>query len=253
MWAPVNWSWRTEVENFLTDLAVTGQVSASTQNQALNALAFLFQQVLRRTDLGDFGKFVRAKRSRFVPIVLSRGEVKNLLGVMEGTYGLMARLLYRTGMRLMECVRLRVKDVDFARSEITIRQGKGAKDRRTMLPASLAEALYLHVTRLKELHADDRARGLADVALPFAFERKSPRAGLELGWQWFFPAREPSVDPLSAITRRHHLHEDGLQRAVRVAVANAGIGKRVTCHTLRHSSKVDMTFARCRSFWVTRT
>lgn len=223
-----------EVEAFLTRLATEGKVAASTQNQALAALLFLYREVLK-VDLPWMENVVRAKGQRRIPVVLSRVEVARLLAHVDGQCGLMASLLYGTGMRLMECVRLRVKDVDFDRLEIVVRDGKGGKDRRVPLPQKLREALRLSLDRVRVLHAQDRAAGRAGVWLPNALERKYPNAGVELGWQYLFPAVTPSRDPRSGQVRRHHVDEAVLQRAVKVARARAGIAKPVTCHTLRHS------------------
>lgn len=222
-----------EVRAFLTHLAVNRSVSASTQNQALNAIVFMYREVVRR-DPGEFGEFDRAKRSKRLPTVLTRDEVKRVLAHLEGTYGLMARLLYGTGMRLMECVRLRIKDVDFSRGTVTVRSGKGNKDRVTMLPESLSDGLKAHIERLRGLHAQDREANLRGVELPDAFAVKSPNAGISWPWQWVFPARDVSRDPRSGIVRRHHVLEDGLQRAVKRAVQLANLQKTASCHTLRH-------------------
>jgi len=223
-----------EVRAFLTHLAVNRDVSASTQNQALNAIVFMYREVVR-CDAGEFGEFERAKRSRRLPVVLTKDEVKRVLAHLEGTYGLMARLLYGTGMRLMECVRLRIKDVDFARGTIAVRSGKGDKDRVTLLPESLREPLKNHIERLRALYAEDRAQNLPGVELPHAYAVKSPLAGTSWPWQWVFPGRAVSRDPRSGIIRRHHVLEDGLQRAVKRAVQQARLSKPASCHTLRHS------------------
>ena len=224
----------TEVRAFLTHLAVNRRVSASTQNQALNAIAFMYRDVVRR-DPGEFGEFERAKRPKRLPTVLTRDEVKRVLAHLEGTYGLMARLLYGTGMRLMECVRLRIKDVDFARGTITVRSGKGDQDRTTILPESIREQLESHIERLRELFAQDREANLRGVELPEASAAKSPNAGTSWPWQWVFPGRDVSRDPRSGIVRRHHVVEDGLQRALKRAVQLAKLSKPASCHTLRHS------------------
>ena len=223
-----------DVEAFLTGLASSGQVSASTQNQALAALLFLYRDILK-VELPWMDKLVRAKRSRRIPVVLSTDEIRRLLGMMDGQPWLMAALLYGTGMRLMECVRLRVKDVDFDRNEIVVRDGKGAKDRRVPLPQKLREPLHLAIERARLLHGHDVARGLGRVWLPAALARKYLNAELELGWQFVFPAAKPSRDPNSGMIRRHHVDEAILQRAVKNARAKAGILKPATCHTLRHS------------------
>ncbi|AVZ79472.1 integron integrase [Zoogloeaceae bacteirum Par-f-2] len=223
-----------EVEAFLTHLAVQGQVAAATQNQALSALLFLYREVLGQ-DLPWLDQVVRAKRPARLPVVLSRQEVGRVLEHMDGVYGLMARLLYGTGMRLMECVRLRVKDVDFERGEILVRDGKGAKDRVTMLPLSLVPLLQAHLQKRRRVYELDREQGMATVYLPDALERKYPNAAAEWGWQYIFVAGSYSVDPRSGQKRRHHLDEKLLQRAMKRAVQAAGIAKLATPHTLRHS------------------
>lgn len=211
-----------EVEAFLTGLAATGQVSASTQNQALAALLFLYRDILN-IDLPWMDNLVRAKRSRRIPVVLSTDEIRRLLGMLDGQPWLMAALLYGTGMRLMECVRLRIKDVDFDRNEIVVRDGKGSKDRRVPLPQKLKEPLHHAIDRARLLHAHDVARGLGRVWLPAALARKYMNAEFELGWQYVFPAAKPSRDPNSGMVRRHHVDEAILQRAVKNARAKAGI------------------------------
>lgn len=223
-----------EVERFLTRLATQGHVSASTQNQALSALLFLYREVLQQ-ELPWMDNVRRAKRPKRLPVVLSRDEVARLLGEMEGTTWLMASLLYGAGLRLMECVRLRVKDVDFVRREITVRQGKGGKDRRTMLPAMAVEALQGQMAEARRVHERDLDAGFGAVWLPDALARKYPAAPREWGWQYVFPASARSVDPRSGATHRHHLDETVLQRAVKRAARAAGIAKPATCHTLRHS------------------
>ncbi|MGC2167227.1 MAG: integron integrase [Gallionella sp.] len=224
----------TEVEAFLTHLAVAGSVSASTQNQALSALLFLYREVLG-IDLPWMDTMVRAKQPQRLPVVLTRAEVALVFERMEGTYGLMARLLYGTGMRLMECVRLRVKDVDFAQHEILIRDGKGAKDRVTMLPDVLILPLQEHLAKRRLLYEDDLAKGRAEIYLPDALARKYPNAAKDWAWQYVFPSGSYSVDPRSGNERRHHIDEKLLQRAVKRAVNASGIVKLATPHTLRHS------------------
>jgi len=223
-----------EVEAFLTDLAVAGKVAAATQNQALSALLFLYREVLE-VDLPWLDNAVRAKRPARLPVVLTHNEVQAVLGRMERAHGLMARLLYGTGMRLMECVRLRVKDVDFERAEILVRDGKGAKDRVTMLPQSLIPALNEYMQRRRLLYEDDLAKGMASVYLPDALERKYPNAATGWIWQYIFVAGSYSVDPRSGAEQRHHLDEKLLQRAMKKAVLAAGLTKPATPHTLRHS------------------
>jgi len=223
-----------EVREFLEYLAVARNVSASTQNQALSAILFLYGTVLDRP-LGDLKEVVRARRPQRLPVVLSRNEVQRLLDVMEGTLGLIARVLYGTGLRLMEGLRLRVKDLDFDRGQIVVREGKGDKDRIVMLPASLREPLRTHLARVRVLWESDRAGGLPGVWMPDALDTKYPEAGKEWVWMWVFPAKRLAVDPRTGIQRRHHAHETAVQRAVKSAAGLARIEKKVACHTLRHS------------------
>lgn len=223
-----------EVEAFLSSLAVQDNVAASTQNQALSALLFLYKEVLG-LELPWVGSVTRAKRPQRLPVVLTHAEVRALLALMDGQLNLMASLLYGAGMRLMEAVRLRTKDVDFGRREIVVRNGKGGKDRRVPLPRKLEAGLEAQVERVRVLHAGDLMEGLGEVWLPHALSRKYPTAAREFGWQWMFPARQLSVDPRSGTRRRHHLDEAVLQRAVKAARVAAGIDKPATCHTLRHS------------------
>ena len=224
----------TEINAFLTHLAVDRDVSPSTQTQALCALLFLYRSVLDR-EVGELAGLVRARRQRRVPVVLTREEVKRILDHMEGTERLFATLLYGTGMRLMEGLRLRVKDLDFSYDQITIREGKGNKDRVTMLPAAVKPALLKHLEEVKRLHERDLAEGYGRVQLSYALARKYPKAAAEWGWQFVFPAAERWRDPRSCVSRRHHLHERTVQRAFRQAVRRAAILKHAGCHTLRHS------------------
>jgi len=223
-----------EVEAFLTHLAVAGRVSASTQNQARSALLFLYKEVLA-TELPWLDQVESAKSSERLPVVLTPEEVQRLLAPMEGTPALICQLLYGTGMRLMECLRLRVKDVDFARGEIVVREGKGFKDRVTMLPEKLVTPLRRHLVRVKALHETDLAAGFGEVYLPWALERKYPNAAREWAWQYVFVAARRSVDPRSGAVRRHHVDAQCIQRALRTALRQAGISKLATPHTLRHS------------------
>lgn len=223
-----------EVEAFLSALAIQGQVAAGTQNQALSALLFLYREVLS-IELPWMETVVRAKRPQRVPVVLSRDEVTRLLAMMDGRFGLMASLLYGSGMRLMECVRLRVKDVDFELNQICVRDGKGGKDRHVPLPQRLRESLRAQLERTRLVHQQDLAAGLGAVWLPYALARKYPSASREPGWQYVFPSDRLSHDPRGGERRRHHLDEAGLQRAVRAARCKARIVKPATCHTLRHS------------------
>lgn len=221
-------------KRYLEYLAVERKVTASTQNQAFSAVLYFFKRVLGR-DLAELGDTARAKRGRRLPEVLSREEVRRLLSFTEGTSGLMLRLIYGSGLRLMECLRLRVKEVDFERAVLVVRGGKGNKDRVVMMPESLRAGLASHRERLVALWEQDRAADLDGVWMPGALEEKSPGWGKELGWQWFFPAKGLSVDPRSGRQRRHHLHDNTLHAAVKVAAQRAGITKPVSCHTLRHS------------------
>jgi integron integrase len=216
-----------EVEAFLTHLAMHGHVAASTQNQALSALLFLYREVLQQ-ELPWMENIRRAKRPERLPVVLSREEVAALLDEMNGVTWLMASLLYGAGLRLMECVRLRVQDVDFVRREITVRQGKGGKDRRTMLPAIIVDALQGQLAEARRVHERDLAAGFGAVWLPNALARKYPNAAREWAWQYVFPASSRSIDPRSGVERRHHLDETVLQRAVKQAVRRARIDKPAT-------------------------
>ena len=211
-----------EVGRFLSDLAVTHKVASSTQNQAFNALLFLYREVLHQ-EFGQLEGVERAKRPQRLPVVLTREEVQRMLAGMSGTHQLMAKLLYGTGMRLMECVRLRVKDVDFGQNHIVVRDGKGFKDRATIFPEALKLPLAEHLKRVKLLHESDLATGCGRVYLPYALARKYPMAEREWGWQYVFPAASLSQDPRSGEVRRHHTNEQGLQRAVKDAVSLAGI------------------------------
>lgn len=222
-----------EVEWFLTRLATEGRVAASTQNQALAALLFLYREVLG-IDLPWMSNIRRAKRPERLPNVLSRPEVRSLLAQLDGTPGLMARLLYGSGLRLMECLRLRVQDIRLQRHEIVIRHGKGGKDRMTMLPPGLVEPIEKQIIRVRLLHEEDLAAGFGRVALPDALARKYPHADRELAWQYLFPSTRRSTDPRSGQVMRHHLDETVLQKAVRAAALRAGIDRHVGCHTLRH-------------------
>ena len=244
------WQWRhprelgaTEVVAFLNHLANGEHVAAATQNQALNAIAFLYSQVLGR-ELGDLGEFLRASRPRRIPVVLSQEEVGRLMASLEGTWRLMAQLLYGTGLRLMEGLRLRVKDLDFDRGQIVVHDGKGFKDRVTMLPDRLKAELQTHLERVRLLWEKDVREGFGEVYMPEGLARKYPNAAREWGWQWVFPSRSRSRDPRSVnpgstesrpTWRRHHVQETGLQRAVKTGLRLSGITKLATCHTLRHS------------------
>jgi len=223
-----------EIRQFLTHLAVEGRVSASTQNQARCALLFLYKEVLE-TELPWLDDVEQAKTPKRLPVVLNRDEVQAILSRLQGTHWLIASLLYGTGMRILECLRLRVLDVDFKRREILIRDGKGNKDRVTMLPVTLVVTLQAHLQKVKALHDGDLAQGFGEVYLPFALDRKYPNAAREWSWQYVFPSAKLSVDPRSGKTRRHHIQEQAIQRAVKQVVRDAGLTKAATPHTLRHS------------------
>ena len=223
-----------EVEAFLTSLAVRNKVSASTQNQALSALLFLYREVLGLA-LPWMDEIRRAKRSQRLPVVLGLDEVAILLDQMTGAQWLVASLLYGSGLRLLEGLRLRVKDIDFGRREVVVRDGKGGKDRRTMLPAALVSPLLAQLDEAKRIHRADLAAGFGEVWLPHALAHKFPRAAREWGWQYVFPATQRSRDPRDGQVRRHHLDESVIQRAVKQARVRAGIAAPATCHTLRHS------------------
>ncbi len=223
-----------EISAFLTHLAVNKRVSASTQNQALAALLFLYHEVLRQK-VERIEEVVRAKTPQRLPVVLTREEVRGVLKHLDGTPWLMAMLLYGSGLRLMECAQLRIKDVDFGANQILVRGGKGDKDRITMLPGSVKDSLDRHLAVVRRQHEKDLSRGVGWVALPGLLARKYPNAGREWAWQWVFPATRHYVDRETGQKRRHHLHESVLQRAVREAVLESGIPKPATCHTFRHA------------------
>jgi integron integrase len=223
-----------EIAQFLSALAVKEHVSASTQNQALCALLFLYREVLGQ-DIGWLQDVVRAKRPRRLPVVPTRQEVKMLLGALQGVNRIMASLLYGAGLRLLECLRLRVKDIDFGTNQVVVQEGKGNKDRVTMLPAIVRAPLVAHLERVRPLHEQNLARGFGRVYLPDALRRKCPTAAKEWGWQWVFPASRVTVDPRSGERRRHHVDESVLQRAIKEATRKVGLAKPVGCHTLRHA------------------
>ena len=223
-----------EIETFLTHLAVERNVAASTQNQALSALLFLYRHVLKK-DLDGPIDSVHAKKPKRLPTVLTKQETFKVIGFLSGTQQLMAKLLYGSGLRLLECIRLRVKDVDFAQHQIVVRDAKGHKDRVTMLPEAVTAPLQEHLRHVKTVHDGDLAQGYGSVYLPYALERKYPNANREWIWQYVFPASKRSKDPRTGAVRRHHVHESGLQKAVRKAAQRAGIDKRISCHTFRHS------------------
>ncbi len=223
-----------QIVTFLEDLAIRGRVSASTQNQALNALMFLYKQVLDKP-LEALDNFTRAKRPKRLPVVLERSEVRLLLDNLNGIQHLMAALLYGTGMRLMECIRLRVQDIDFPYHQIMVRNAKGQKDRVVPLPKKLEQLLEDQLAQAQNLHQEDLAKGFGAVFLPDALDRKWPNAPKEWGWQYVFPSARLSVDPRSGKARRHHIHENSLQKAIKAASQKAKITKRVNTHCLRHS------------------
>ena len=223
-----------EVAAFLSHLASRDRVAASTQNQALAAILFLYTEVLGRS-LEEITAFVRAKRPVTLPVVLSQREVARLLDQMRGVFRLMAELLYGSGLRLLECCELRIKDVSLDRGEITVRRGKGGKDRITTLPQRIQPALRAHLAAVRRQHEQDLRRGAGWVALPEGLASKLPSAGREWPWHWVFPATREYRDAASGQRRRHHLHETALQKAVRAAALAAGMERRVTCHSLRHS------------------
>ena len=223
-----------EVEAFLTHLAVVGNVAASTQNQAFSAIVFLYRNVLE-VELPWLDDVERAKKPRRLPVVLTRTEVRAVLAQLRGRHWLMASLLYGAGLRLLECLRLRTKDIEFTKREIIVRDGKGGKDRVTMLPDQLIEPLRAELHRVKTAHDNDLAAGYGSVYLPNAYGRKNPGAAHSWAWQYVFPADRHSHDPRSGAIQRHHYGEQALQRAVKRAVTAAGIGKPATCHTFRHS------------------
>ncbi len=223
-----------EVEQFLTHLEVQGKVSASTQNQAKSALLFLYREVLA-IELPWLENVEQAKTPKRLPVVLNREEIQAILSRLQGTNWLVASLLYGTGMRILEALRLRVQDVDFKRREILIRDAKGHKARVTMLPVTLVASLQAHLLNVRELHTEDLAQGYGAVYLPNALERKYPNAAKEWIWQYVFPTAKLSVDPRSGVRRRHHIQEQSIQRAVKQAVRDANIQKAATPHTFRHS------------------
>jgi len=224
----------THVVNYLSHLAVERKVSSGTQSQAFNALLFFYRYVLDK-DMGDIREAIRSKRVRRLPVVLTRQEVLRLLEQLDGPVRLMAELTYGCGLRVSECIRLRVKDIDFEQGSVTVRAGKGDKDRVTVLPESLKDRLRLHLASVRELYEKDMDAGSDGVYLPDALSRKYPQAGKEWPWQWVFPSRDLSVDPRTRVIRRHHVHLNTLQKAVKTAAQRADISKRVTVHTLRHS------------------
>ena len=223
----------THVKDFLTYLAVERKVAASTQNQAFNAILFLFRHILDK-QIDEIGDAVRAKKKRRLPVVLTKSEINRLLDQMSGTNLLMAKTIYGCGLRLRECLHLRIKDIDFSRMAVTVR-GKGDKDRETVLPGSIKGTMINHIESVRKIYEKDRENGLAGVQLSGALERKLPNAGKEWAWFWVFPSHKISVDPTTNIIRRHHIYAGNLQRQIKQAGIRAGIPKRITVHALRHS------------------
>jgi integron integrase len=223
-----------EIRAFISHLAVERDITASTQTVALSALLFLYRDVLKQ-ELPYVSQIERARKPKRLPVVFARDETTRILAQLEGTHWIVAGLLYGSGLRLMECLRLRVKDVDFSYRQLTVRNGKGDKDRITMLPAKLKQPLIRHLQKVKVLHEEDLANGLGAVFLPYALAQKYPNAPKQWGWQYVFPASGRSIDPRGGIQRRHHLSEDAVQKAIRKAINNARIAKHGSCHTLRHS------------------
>ena len=223
-----------EINAFLTHLAVKEKVSASTQNQALSALLFLYRHVIGR-EVGNLGDVIRARKPKRLPVVMTREEVKAVLANLTGNKWLMASLMYGAGLRLMECLRLRVQDIDFACNEILVRDGKGSKDRITMLPESLKDPLQNHLKRVRAIHGKDLADGWGRVQMPNALDRKYPNASADWRWQWVFQQENRWTNIQTKEQGRHHIDESLIQKAVREAVMKAGLMKRATCHTFRHS------------------
>jgi integron integrase len=233
-----------EIQAFLMVLAVKQNVASSTQQQALSALLFLYREVLRQ-EVAWMDGITRAKKSKRLPVVLTQQEVQSVLAYLQGDAWLMASLLYGSGLRLMECLRLRVKDIDFGYRQLVVRDGKGQQDRVTMLPQRAIEPMQWHLDKVQALHRQDLAEGFGDVYLPYALARKYPNAGVEWAWQYVFPARQRSVNPRSGRARRHHVDSKVLQRAVKKAVREAKVAKPASCHTLRHSFATHLLTAGC--------
>jgi len=223
-----------DLQDFLSHLAVEKKVSSSTQNQALNAIVFLYRHVLDK-NIDQELSAVRAKQRRHLPVVLTMKEIQNIFDQLSGTSKLMAMVIYGGGLRLQECLQLRIKDIDLEQSILIVRSGKGDKDRRTVLPETLKDDLIKHLSEIRSLYEEDRKNEIAGVWLPGALEKKYPNAGKEWGWFWLFPSKSLSIDPRGNIVRRHHVHPALLQKAFKVAVGKAGITKQASVHTLRHS------------------
>ena len=223
-----------EIREYISHLAVNEKISASTQTVALSALLFLYRDVLKK-DLPYISNIERAQKPKRLPVVFTRDETKRILASLEGAYWLIGALLYGSGLRLMECLRLRVKDIDFTYGQVAVRDGKGEKDRITMLPTTIKQPLLRHLNSVKFMHQDDLAAGYGEIYLPYALARKYPRAASEWGWQYVFPAAARSVDPRSGTERRHHISDRAVQSAVKRAIRRARIDKHGSCHSLRHS------------------
>lgn len=223
-----------EIREFLTDLAVNGRVAASTQNQAFNALLFLYRDVLKQ-EFEDLGNVMRAKKPRKLPVVFSKEEIRKILNQLEDRSWLMGQIMYGAGLRVMECVRLRVKDIDFHYRQIVVRDGKGRKDRITMLPGIIVDNLKRHLEKVRAIHENDLKAGFGTVYLPYALERKYKHANRDWAWQYIFPSSRRSIDPRSGVEQRHHVNESVIQKAIRTAIRRAGIAKTGNCHALRHS------------------
>ena len=224
----------TDFKDFLTHLAAERRVAPSTQNQAFNSILFFYRHILDK-EIDGLESTLRARRKKRLPVVLTKTEVKSIFKHLKGVNRLMAQVIYGGGLRLQECLNLRVKDIDFKRNRLIIIQGKGGKDRETLLPELIRQALHQHLQWVWKTYLEDRKNNVPGVYLPYALQRKYPNAGCDWQWQWVFPSRSSSVDPRTMIERRHHLYPDNLQRNLRKAVKKAGISKRVTVHTLRHS------------------
>jgi integron integrase len=231
-----------EINAFLTQLAVDEKVSASTQNQALSALLFLYRHVFGR-EVGDLGNVIRARKPKRLPVVLTRNEVRAVLNRLTDDQWLMGSLMYGGGLRLMECLRLRVQDIDFARNEITVRDGKGGKDRLTMLPSAAKQPLSQHLARVMKIHQIDLGDGYGRVFMPFALDRKYPNAAAQWRWQWVFPQERRWRNPQTGEQGRHHVDESIIQKAVAEAVTRSGLTKRASCHTLRHSFATHLSLS----------
>jgi len=223
-----------KIEAFLTDLAIRGNVSASTQNQAMNALVFLYKKVLK-LPLDDEINAVRAKKKVHVPVVMTPEETARVITLTTGTPQLVVKLMYGSGLRISETIRLRVQDIDYDLKTTTVRSGKGAKDRITTFPHSIIPFLQNHLTKVKNIHENDLAKGYGEVYMPYALARKYPNAAREWGWQYVFPAGKLSTDPRSGVTRRHHIDPSVINKAIKAAAGRAGLTKRISAHTFRHS------------------